>query len=252
MPKGVAIAKPNISDVESAVKDAIKMATSFDITSQNGDSMSSKEFDLSKIGFENWKITIQLYTDLTLQIINPNGNRMHVNSSKAYIYANSGDGVIRITVCCDDELDSFIMHIDGWRSNPPPEGQGYSSEATGMQILFLAKDKDNKIFGGLGYRSPSSLISESGVMNVSDNNMFLNRSNENDLNTLYLTTMINFTSPDLTLAKSMMMSVTIPKADSDDMSKWGSYYSIAGKKFANLSCAVPSTRCPLIDPWCPY
>lgn len=234
-------------------------------TSRNSGGDTWWVFDLTPLGFNNWKFEIlEGNTYCGVALCNPNNARIE---SLGYRSSWGDSGLAsckaRCTVLSDDSMDSIIVAIS---SNPagfdsvPSENTMHT--AAGFIIWFLAKDSDNGIFGGLVEDNkdtkkelssgPILLIGETGAYNLNGSDLFSKRSNENDLDVLYLTSMPNWTVENKPLAKSMMMSVTIPKDEEKNNLKFGTYYSIGGKQYGNLSPTNPLARSPLIDPWCPY
>lgn len=214
--------------------------------------------DLDPIGFNGWRIGASDdygVSDLYLQ--NPNGDRQTVwegnrwfefTGSSTYYQAS------KTIMVYDDNMDSIIFAFSGstYEDNINHYDGEMSSDGK-MAIIFLAKDVNDNIFGGIGTTAPEYLLGKNTILKLSDMDLFQQKHIENDSFLLYLTNMMNLTEKDAPLAKTMMMAMTIPKTQ-PNLKRYGTYYSYIfnGKKYANLSCVTPSTRAQIFDPFCPY
>lgn len=215
-----------------------------------GGTYPNKATSLTPIGFEGWDFVRSdnaNSSNPTLWLSNPAGamtSGISINGN-TFFGGYGSRAILTSQLVYDDTFDSFIISFNGGSNIV---GTSYNDDS--MFVLFLAKDKAGGVFGGIGTTHPTAFLNEKRLV-TPDANFTTTRSNENLADILYLTNMVNPSGDDYPLMKSMMMSVTIPSGEENNK-KSGTFLTVNGKKYANLSCVNPSTRAPLLDPWCPY
>ena len=158
---------------------------------------------------------------------------------------------VKCTILYDTDGNSISISFVGGSKNDADFAGSDACEENSLLTCFLAKDVKGNIFGGVGTPGQSLLIGESGVCKYNNTDLLASASNANQLEIAYLTNMVNLTDDDAPLAKSMMMAVTLPEIEANDK-KFGTYYSIGGNRYGNLSVHNLNKRSSLADPWCPY
>lgn len=206
---------------------------------------------LDPIGFNGWGVVCSQNfnsSSITMYLRNPANittNGISISGSTFFGGFSNSRNVITGQLVYDDNWDSFIVSFNGGSNIV---GTSYNDDT--MFTLFLAKDKAGGVFGGIGTTHPTIFLNEKKIV-VPDTNFTTAKSNENLADILYLTNMVNPSGDDYPLMKSMMMSVTIPTGEENNK-KSGTFLTVNGKNYANLSCVNPDVRAPLLDPWCPY
>lgn len=254
-----------------AFVDAFSKTSKYDSLSIDNENKIS----LGPLGFEEWELAYERVSSshyIWLRCRGRTNQTTYVTISPATYGLSSGGMHMKCVIAYDDPMDSLLsIFYSGEGEASPTDNTLYRNNA--FFIFSIAKDIEGGVaayirngtnaydytmvgdsgnsVGNISYKSTSALLGLSGdmIMQGKHNELSPNITNT-DL--LCLTRMPNFTKVNtMPLMKSMMITVALPSFDVNDL-KFGEYYEINGKPYANFQNHILQRRPGLLDMWCPF